>query len=299
MLMNAPEIDRSIPFVDAYHHITEPSRHPYDWLTEDGAIYTDYLGDYKLARADWPMDRLLREFYGSNVVKSVHVEAAWSGPDPVDETRYLAQVTAQYGMPNAYVAFCEMTEGDVRSQLDAHLAASPLVRGVRIRQHPEGGGDAVFLDNLRACAERGLHFETRAWPGALGHAHASAVAASDVSFVVGASGMPMSESPDEFALWSREMAALAGLPNVLCKVGGLGMVQHRWTVESIRPWVLTMIELFGPERIMFGTNWPVDAVYASYLMTVDSYRQILAGAGFSRHDTARMLGTNAEAFYRI
>ena len=115
----------------------------------------------------------------------------------------------------------------------------------------------------------GLHFEIRAWPGALGHAHASAVAVPEVSFVVGASGMPMSESPDEFDLWSRELAALASLPNVCCKIGGLGMVQHRWTVESIRPWVLTMIELFGPERIMFGTNWPVDAVYASYLMTVD------------------------------
>ena len=111
--------------------------------------------------------------------------------------------------------------------------------------------------------------------------------------------MPMSESPDEFELWSRELAALASLPNVCCKVGGLGMVQHRWTVESIRPWVLTMIDLFGPERIMFGTNWPVDAVYASYLMTVDGFRQILSDAGFSRDDTARMLGGNAEAFYRI
>ena len=86
------DIDRSIPFVDAYHHVTEPSLNPYDWLTEDGAIYSDYLGDYKLARADWPMDRLLREVSnGSNVIKSVHVKAARTGPDPVDETRYLAK----------------------------------------------------------------------------------------------------------------------------------------------------------------------------------------------------------------
>ena len=50
---------------------------------------------------------------------------------------------------------------------------------------------------------------------------------------------------------------------------------------------------------MFGTNWPVDATYASYLMTVDAYRQILAEAGFSRADQTRMLKDNAEAFYRI
>lgn len=293
------DIDRSIPFVDAYHHVTEPSRNPYDWLTEAGAIYTDYLGDYELARADWPMDRLLRDFYGSNVIKSVHVEAAWSGPDPVDETRYLATVTAEHGMPNAYVVCCDMTAGDARPQLDAHLVASPLVRGVRIREHPEDGHDAVFVDNLRACVERDLHFETRAWPGRLGRARASAVAVPEASFVVGASGMPMSNTSDEFDLWRNELATLAELPNVHCKVGGLGMVQHRWTVESIRPWVLTMVELFGCDRVMFGTNWPVDAVYASYLMTVDGYRQILAEAGFGRDDTTRMLCTNAEAFYRI
>jgi predicted TIM-barrel fold metal-dependent hydrolase len=74
---------------------------------------------------------------------------------------------------------------------------------------------------------------------------------------------------------------------------------HDWTVESFRPWVLAMIELFGVERIIFGTNWPVDAVYASYLETVDAYRVILAQAGFSRADQARMLNGNAEAFYRI
>ena len=296
--MPETQLDRSIPFVDAYHHVTEPSRNPYDWLTEAGAIYTDYLGDYKLVRADWSMGRLLREFHGSNVIKSVHVEAAWSGPDPVDETRYLAGVTAQYGFPHAYVVLVDMVGRDARAQLDAHLAVSSLVRGVRIREHPEGD-DPTFLANLRACVERDLHFETRAWPGRLMRCHASAVAVPDATFIVGASGMPMSDSAEEFTRWRREMAALAELPNVHCKVGGLGMVQHHWTVDSIRPWVLAMIELFGTERTIFGTNWPVDATYASYLMTVDAYRQIIVEAGFNREEQTRMLGSNAEALYRI
>jgi predicted TIM-barrel fold metal-dependent hydrolase len=293
------DIDRSIPFVDAHHHVTEPSRNPYAWLTEDGAIYTGYLGDYKLARADWPMDRLQREFHGSNVIKSVHIEAAWSGPDPVDETRYLATVTAAHGMPNGYVVLCDLTGGDVRPQLDAHQAVSPLVRGVRIREHPADGADPTFLANLRACAARDLSFEIRSWPGTFDRALASARAVPDLRFVVGNSGMPMADTGEEFDRWRRELAQLAALPNVHCKIGGLGMVQHRWTVASIRPWVLALIELFGPERCMFGTNWPVDAVYASYLMTVDAFRTILVEAGSSPDDQARMLGTNAEAFYRI
>lgn len=293
-----PDIDRSIPVVDAHHHVTEPSRNPLAWLTEDGAVYTDYLGDYKLARADWPMERLLREFHGSNVVRSVHVEAAWSGPDPVDETRYLAGVSARTGWPHGYVVLCDMTR-DVRPQLDAHLEASSLVRGVRIREHPEGGGDARFLDGLRVCASRDLSFEIRSWPGTFDRALASARAVPELRFVVGNSGMPMSDSADESALWRRELAMLAALPNVHCKLGGLGMVQHAWTVESIRPWILGLLELFGVERCMFGSNWPVDAVYASYQMTVDAVRLILADAGLGPEETRRVLGANAERFYRL
>ncbi len=294
----SPAIDRSIPVIDAHHHVTEPSRNPYAWLTEDGAIYTDYLGDYKLARADWPMERLLREFHGANVIGSVHIEAAWSGDDPVDETRYLAGVTARTGWPHGYVVLCDMSR-DVRPQLDAHLAASSLVRGVRIREHPERGGDRRFLDGLRACAARGLSFEIRSWPGTFDRALASARAVPELTFVVGNNGMPMSDSAEELALWRRELAALAALPNVHCKIGGLGMVQHTWTVDGIRPWVLGLIELFGVDRCMFGSNWPVDAVYASYLMTVDAIRLILADAGLDADETRRVLCDNAQRFYRL
>jgi len=244
------------------------------------------------------MERLLREFHGANVIRSVHIEAAWSGDDPVDETRYLAGVTARTGWPHGYVVLCDMTR-DVRPQLDAHLAASPLVRGVRIREHPVDGGDARFLAGLRVCAALGLSFEIRSWPGTFDRALASARAVPDMAFVVGNSGMPMSDSAEELALWRRELATLAALPNVHCKIGGLGMVQHAWTVDSIRPWVLGLAELFGVERCMFGSNWPVDAVYASYLMTVDAVRLVLAEAGLSRDDTQRILGSNAERFYRL
>jgi predicted TIM-barrel fold metal-dependent hydrolase len=296
--LSLPDIDRSIPVVDAHHHVTEPSRNPYTWLTEDGALYTDYLGDYKLARADWPMERLLREFHGSNVIRSVHIEAAWSGDDPVDETRYLAGVTARTGWPHGYVVLCDMTR-ELEPQLEAHLAVSPLVRGVRIREHPEGGGDGRFLDGLRVCAEWGLSFEIRSWPGTFDRALASARAVPELTFVVGNSGMPMSDTLEELALWRRELAMLAALPNVHCKIGGLGMVQHAWTVGSIRPWILGLVELFGVERCMFGSNWPVDAVYASYQMTLDAVRVILAEAGLDREDSRRILCTNAERFYRL
>lgn len=141
--------------------------------------------------------------------------------------------------------------------------------------------------------------ETRAWPGALNRVYDSALAVPQCRFVIGAAGMPRNESQQEFQQWKSEMSKLATLPNVHCKVGGLGMFMHDWTVDRLRPWVLTMIELFTPKRVMFGTNWPLDATYASYLMTVDAYRIILADAKFSRDDQTLMLCKNAESFYSI
>jgi predicted TIM-barrel fold metal-dependent hydrolase len=77
------------------------------------------------------------------------------------------------------------------------------------------------------------------------------------------------------------------------------MVDNHWTIASIRPWVLHCIEAFGPARTMFGTNWPVDILYGTYLEQTDAYRVILAEAGFSRDEQESMLYRNAERLYRI
>jgi 3-phosphoshikimate 1-carboxyvinyltransferase len=95
------------------------------------------------------------------------------------------------------------------------------------------------------------------------------------------------------------LAALGEAENVACKISGFGMVDHDWTIESIRPWVLHCIEAFGVERSMFGTNWPVDILYSSYLRQIDAYRLILAREGFSSDDQEKLLYRNAEKFYRI
>ena len=71
----AAKVDRSIPFIETHHHLWELERFPYLWLRDPGtAAHNQRLGDYKMIRTDWGIERLLKEFYGSNVIKSVHVE---------------------------------------------------------------------------------------------------------------------------------------------------------------------------------------------------------------------------------
>ena len=101
------------------------------------------------------------------------------------------------------------------------------------------------------------------------------------------------------AAWGAQLTELASAPNVACKISGMGMSDHDWTADSIRESVLRCIDAFGLERSMFGTNWPVDILYATYHEQVDAYRIILADAGFSVDQQHALLHGNAERLYAI
>jgi predicted TIM-barrel fold metal-dependent hydrolase len=295
------EVDRSIPFIETHHHLWELDRFYYDWLQDPGwAGHNALLGDYKMIRSSvGAPKRLFKEFYGANVIKSVHVEAAYAGSDAVEETAWLDQVNKQYGFPNALVVFCDIEKDDGEAQLDRHLEASSLVRGVRVRAHPADPNTAAFKSGYTAMGKRGLSYELNASPGQLISGRDVALAYPDVQVILGHAGFPVQRDAEYFAQWKSEMSALAKAENVACKISGFGMADNNWTIDSIRPWVMHCIEAFGPDRSMFGTNWPVDILYATYLEQVDAYRTILVEAGFSREEQEKMLYKNAEHFYRI
>jgi len=295
------EVDRSIPFIETHHHLWELDRFHYDWLTDPGwPGHNALLGDYKMIRstigAPW---RFFKEFYGANVIKSVHVEAAYAGPDALEETVWLEEVGREYGFPNALVVFCDIEAYGAEAKLDQHLAASDRVRGVRIRAHPQDGGGAAFKVGYQALAKRNLSYELNASPGVLLSGRDVAASMPDTQVILGHAGFPVQRDDAYFNQWRSEISTLAEVEHVSAKVSGFGMADNRWTIDSIRPWVLHMIEAFGPDRIMFGTNWPVDILYATYLEQTDAYRAIIAEAGFSRAEQEAMLYRNAERLYRI
>lgn len=83
----------------------------------------------------------------------------------------------------------------------------------------------------------------------------------------------------------------------MIKISGLGQCDHRWTVDSLRPWVLTSIEEFGTERAFFGTNWPVDRLFSSYGDVLDAYAEIIAD--FSEDEQRRLFNENANRIFRL
>lgn len=290
-------VDRSIPFIDVHHHVWELARFPYAWLT--GTLQDDLLGDYRALGVDWSPARLYREFYGQNVIKSVYVEADSNAPDPVDETAWLESVARSGGHPHAIVVMCDIRQAGAERELVRHLEASRRVRGVRIREHPDDPTDGAFDAGYRTLGRYGLSYELNASPGALGRAAGFIGANPEVRVLVGHAGLPIKRDPTYFATWRDEMAALAAIDHVSCKVSGFATVDHAWTVDSLRPWVLACVDLFGPDRIVFGTDWPVASLFSTYLETVDAWRRIIDEAGFSVPEQEAMLYRNAERLYSI
>ena len=180
-----------------------------------------------------------------------------------------------------------------------HLEASRRVRGVRIREHPDDPTDGAFEAGYRALGRYGLSYELNASPGALGRAAGFIARNPEVQVLIGHAGFPVRRDAEYFATWRAEMAELAAIEHVACKVSGFATVDHDWTIDSLRPWVLACIELFGPERIVFGTDWPVASLFSTYLETVDAWRRIIAEAGFSLPEQEAMLYRNAERLYSI
>jgi predicted TIM-barrel fold metal-dependent hydrolase len=115
--------------------------------------------------------------------------------------------------------------------------------------------------------------------------------------IINHAGMPVDRDEAGVRGWRDGLRTLAKADNVVAKISGLGMVDHGWTADSIRPFVLDTIEAFGTERAMFGSNFPVDKLYSSFDTLYGAFESIVSG--FSEPEQDRLFRANAERWYRI
>ena len=228
-----------------------------------------------------------------NVQKFVHVAAA-APSKLVDETRELDAQADTTGHPDVLIGGLDPNEdiGELERQLDEQVT-SRRFRGIRIM----GEGDQAIPrpGNLRALQERGLIFALMVHPDAL----AGAVAALDgweLPVVVEHTGWPRSNDPDEYDLWNAGMAALAGLrDNVTCKLSGLAMPMQSMAAATFKPWIHRAIELFGADRCMFASNFPVDGMHGTFDDLYGTYDELTSGLDAATRDA--LFAGNAERVY--
>jgi predicted TIM-barrel fold metal-dependent hydrolase len=253
----------------------------------------------------------LEDAIGVEVLKVVHVDAAHDPAAPLKETAWLqalADAPGNRGIPHAIVAYADLSDPEVDTLLAAH-AAHRNVRGIRqtLNVHPDPYYDYVgrhFMRELQwrkgfaRLAAHGLSFDLQIYPPQMAEAAGLARAHPDTAIVLNHTGMFVDRNGVAgWRAWRDGLRALAACPNVSVKVSGLGMIDHRWTVESLRPHVLEAIDAFGVERAMFASNFPVDRLYSRYAALWDAYAHIVADMAPHEHDA--LFRANAERIYRI
>ncbi|GAA6207851.1 amidohydrolase [Cognatishimia sp. WU-CL00825] len=287
--------------IDAHHHLWDLNAVHYPWLMAKDE--PRFFGDPAPIQRDYLIDEFTADAKAQGFEGSVHIQVG--AADPLAEARWVQGVAdANPAWKMAQVAFCDLTAPDAEQQLDA-LQNLPTVRGVRQIVGRAPGEDAqtgtnhlldnpVFVQGLRSLAKRNLSFDLQLLPELMEKTAKVLRQAPDTKVALCHAGSPHDRSSKGISQWSTSLTYLSDLPNVYCKLSGLGMFEHDWTPKSIEPIVQTVRDQFSPERLMFGSNFPVDSLTSSYAKLCDAYRDCLDGFAHNA-----VFGGTAAKFYRF
>lgn len=299
--------DDGFPIVDAHHHLWDLGRNYYPWLCDPSLIPFRY-GDYSSLKRNYLPEDYRRDSAKFNIVKTVHMEAEWDRADPTAETRWLETIHAAFGFPNAFIGHAEPDRADIAEVLAAH-AKSPLVRGIRhkpasapspaeAKRGQKGSMDDPMWRRGYALLESfgfSYDLQTPWW-----HLDAAAELARDfpgIQIVINHTGLPADRSPEGLAGWRRAMEQVAARNNVALKISGIGLRDLPWTVERNGPIIRDAIAIFGADRCMFASNFPVDGVVASFATIFNGFRE--ATAHETLENRRKLFHDNAVRIYRL
>jgi predicted TIM-barrel fold metal-dependent hydrolase len=287
-----------LPFVDTHVHffdMDDPSLR-YSWLEPEEPPHPD-LGDYRAMRSQryWA-DDFIGETRFANVLGVIHVQAATGIEDPVSETRWLQAFADRLGVPHGIVAYLDLTDPRAEETLERH-AAFPNLRGIRDLRYDDYLRNETWIRAYGLLERHGLVACADPFVEEMTHARRVADRYPGIVLCIDHASFPRRRDPEYFEAWRRGILELAGAPNVVVKISGLGMVDHRWTHDSLRPWVHTCLDAFGPERSFFGTNWPVDRLYSSYGDVLDAYRELISD--LTPAEQRAVFSENARRIFRL
>lgn len=270
--------------VDAHQHFWDLTTGTYPWLTpEQGVLYRTYRPE-----------ELRPQLAAAGVDATVLVQSA----DSVEETDALLAIADAHDFVAAVVGWVPLTRPDEAAEAIAGYRRHPKFRGVRHLIHDEPDPDWVVqdtvLESLGLLAEAGLTFDVVSLlPRHLDHVVTIAERHPGLRIVIDHLSKPRIRERG-WQPWAGQLARAAALPNVYAKVSGLVTEadHEHWTEDDLRPYVEHAIQVFGPERLMAGSDWPVALLASDYLTVWRTTSSLLSGT-----DRARVLGKTAGSFY--
>ncbi|HUX50983.1 MAG TPA: amidohydrolase family protein [Spirochaetia bacterium] len=273
--------------VDSHQHFWIYNDRDYGWMADDAAAI----------RRDFLPEDFVAVSAASGITRSVAVQARQT----LAETEWLFSLAETSPIIGGVVGWVDLRSGSVEGDLE-RLSANAQLKGVRHVVHDEPDDDFIlgnaFRRGIGLLRRFSLTYDILIFSRHLERTARFVRLFPDQLFVVDHIGKPAIRD-GEFDRWRAALAEVAAAPNVFCKLSGMvsEAASHRWTAETFRPYIDTVIELFGPERVMFGSDWPVCTLESDY---AHIYRIVSrAIEELSADEQGAILGGSAERFYRL
>jgi predicted TIM-barrel fold metal-dependent hydrolase len=282
-----------LPIIDTHQHLWDLKKFRLPWIKPDNTLLArDYLTtDYLKATA------------GLNVVKAVYMEVDVAPEQQTAEAAYITGLCKRADTPTVAAVISGRPASDNFGKYLDQFRHNHYVKGVRQVLHGEGTPagfclDRAFVRGIRLLGERGLSFDLCMRAGELADAAKLVGECPGTRFILDHCGNPDVRMKD-LSAWKKGIAVVAKHPHVMCKVSGFvgGAEPEKWTAEDLAPVVNHVYEAFGPERVMFGGDWPVCLRAATFKQWVEALAAITASRPEAQR--RRLFHDNALAFYGL
>lgn len=290
--------------IDAHHHIWRQKDLP--WLL--GPERPRIFGPYAPIKRDYPIDEYLRDIAGTGIRKSVYVQANWAPNWWRDEIAWVEETADRAGWPHAIVGYLDFTRGDVKPLLEK-VKHHPRLRGFRQQYHwhenplyrfapgPRQFDTAETRLNIARLADYGWCFDLQVFPKQMEDAARLAKACPEVTFVLQHAGMLEDPSKEGRKEWRDAVQRLADCENVVTKLSAFGTFIHRNDPEFIAEMVKATVKIFGADRCMFGSNFPIEKIWTSYGELFAAFRD--ATTGLPKGQQSAIFNDTAARVYRL
>jgi L-fuconolactonase len=278
-----------VTVVDAHHHVWDLSARDQDWIDPGSPL-----------RRNFTMADLAPQAAAAGVTRTVLVQTVTV---PEETPEFLA-LAARHELIAGVVGWTDLTRPDVADEL-ARLLELPGGSHLKgIRHQVQGEPDPEWLlrpdvhRGLAAVADAGLVYDLVVLPHQLPACVKAAGSLPRLTFVLDHLGKPPIAS-GALEPWATDVRALAALPNTVCKLSGLVTEADlaSWTPDDLRPYADTVLDAFGPDRVMFGSDWPVCTLAATYAQVVETAGEL--SGSLSSHERAAVFGDNAVRTYGL